>query len=215
MQPNNGHVDIDPGSVTLRWSEATGASSYDVYLDTEDAPTTVVATDLTDTTTVVTGLAHGTVYHWNVVAHSSVCAETQTSPVFRFETCADGKCNFTDDFSDGEAADWLESGAGTKAVTDGALEITGDKKLKVMSPADPIKNGTIEMRLAFRDGLRHEGHILFRVAGKNSADLAILADKSQDLAASLFFVPAKEVKFASCLMPREQAFAQIGCGGCG
>jgi hypothetical protein len=48
--PTNGHTRVAPEAPILAWYAASGASSYDVYLDTAEAPTTLVASGLTETT---------------------------------------------------------------------------------------------------------------------------------------------------------------------
>lgn len=62
-------------TVTLSWSAATGATSYDVYLDNNSTPTTVIATNVTTTSTSYTVPASGTLY-WYVVPKNSIGAAT-------------------------------------------------------------------------------------------------------------------------------------------
>lgn len=59
-------------TVTLSWSAVTGATSYDVYLGTTATPTTVIAANVTGTSTSFTvPAAANAVYYWYVVPKSS------------------------------------------------------------------------------------------------------------------------------------------------
>jgi hypothetical protein len=58
-------------TVTCQWSTDT-VFTYSLYLDTLPAPTTVRASALADTFTLVSNLAYGTTYYWFVVAHATV-----------------------------------------------------------------------------------------------------------------------------------------------
>jgi hypothetical protein len=71
-------------SVTLTWA-ATGATSYDVRLGTDDAPLEV-ATGITTASYTASGLAPETTYVWQIVAHNG--AGTNQGPLWTFTTVA-------------------------------------------------------------------------------------------------------------------------------
>ncbi len=57
-----------PVSGTLVWNSSLNASSYDVYLDTNDPPTTLVSADVADTSYAYTNLTTGVEYFWKTLA---------------------------------------------------------------------------------------------------------------------------------------------------
>lgn len=74
-------------SVTLTWTAATtgpAATSFDVFLDTNASPTTLLGNQ-TALTRVVTGLLPSTTYYWRVVAKNAAGSATGCS-VFSFTT---------------------------------------------------------------------------------------------------------------------------------
>ncbi len=90
--PINNTTGVNPASVTLSWTTAANASSYDVYLGTTNPPTTVVATNVTGTSTTVTNLASGTAYFWYVVPKNAAGSATG---------CASSATKFTTSGSSG------------------------------------------------------------------------------------------------------------------
>lgn len=89
--PLNAATGVSPSpSVTLTWTAATSgstASSYDVYLDTNPSPTTLLGNQATLTRSV-TGLLSTTTYYWRVVA-KNVAGEATGCSVFSFTTSVD------------------------------------------------------------------------------------------------------------------------------
>lgn len=89
--PLNAATGVSPSpSVTLTWTAATTgptASSYDVYLDTNANPTTLLGNQVALTRNV-TGLLSTTTYYWKVVAKNSAGEATGCS-VFSFTTSVD------------------------------------------------------------------------------------------------------------------------------
>ncbi len=55
----------------LSWQASSNATSYDVYFDTNNPPTTLVDTNTTLLTHEFTGLQSNTTYYWSVVAKNS------------------------------------------------------------------------------------------------------------------------------------------------
>ena len=77
-------------SVTLSWTAATtgsAAASYDVYLDTNPSPTTLLGNQV-GLTRAVTGLLSLTTYYWRVVAKNAAGEATGCS-TFSFTTSQD------------------------------------------------------------------------------------------------------------------------------
>jgi len=89
--PLNAATGVSPSpSVTLSWTAATtgsAAASYDVYLDTNTNPTTLLGNQAT-LTRAVTGLLSLTTYYWKVVAKNAAGEATGCS-VFSFTTSVD------------------------------------------------------------------------------------------------------------------------------
>ncbi len=69
----------------LSWAASTGADSYDVYLDTNANPTTLVGNSTTTNYTVSSNLALNTTYYWKVVPKNTVGAATGCT-VYSFTT---------------------------------------------------------------------------------------------------------------------------------
>jgi len=71
------------GSVQLSWL-SMGATSYDVYTDTSNPPTTQIATDITTNYVVAANLLADTTYYYYVVGKSGT--DTHNSPVMEIHT---------------------------------------------------------------------------------------------------------------------------------
>ncbi len=84
--PANGSFVANTTSVTLTWTAATGATSYDVYLGTSATPTTVVAANVGTTSYTYSAPATPNItYYWYVVPKNSSGAATGcTSQVTSF-----------------------------------------------------------------------------------------------------------------------------------
>jgi hypothetical protein len=79
---------------TLKWDAATGASHYDVYLDTINPPAKVAAADLNATSLTPANLQSGVRYFWSVLAKGDpFCTPVSTaaSSVSSFRTS--GECS--------------------------------------------------------------------------------------------------------------------------
>ncbi|PZU78300.1 MAG: hypothetical protein DI529_17950, partial [Chryseobacterium sp.] len=84
--PTNGATDVVSTSpVTLTWAASAGATSYDVFLDTNTNPTTLLG-NYTTTTTSST-LLPSTTYYWKVVAKNGAGDSTGCT-VYSFTTGA-------------------------------------------------------------------------------------------------------------------------------
>jgi sugar lactone lactonase YvrE len=83
-------------SPTLKWVTATGASRYDVYLDTVNPPVRLVASDISVTAFIPANLTPGARYYWYVVAKGDTfCTPVVTAPssvasFFTSATCSPG-----------------------------------------------------------------------------------------------------------------------------
>ncbi|MCI4669509.1 MAG: fibronectin type III domain-containing protein [Bacteroidia bacterium] len=82
--------------LTLSWESAVDPNgdqvSYDIYLDKNSNPNTLLAQDLSALTYQIEGLEDETPYYWKVVAKDNKGAET-ASNTFSFETRAQVKAN--------------------------------------------------------------------------------------------------------------------------
>ncbi|HXN45590.1 MAG TPA: VCBS repeat-containing protein [Bryobacteraceae bacterium] len=81
LSPVNGTTGLSV-TPTLSWNAQAGATSYDVHFGTSSPPPLVTTT--TATTYAPSALAPGTLYYWQVVAHTG--ATTLSSPVWSFMT---------------------------------------------------------------------------------------------------------------------------------
>lgn len=70
---------------TLSWAAASGATGYDVYLDTVNPPVTKVSAAQAGTTYAYGGLTNGTTYYWKIVAKNGA-GDTAANAIFSF-TC--------------------------------------------------------------------------------------------------------------------------------
>ena len=156
-------------SAVLAWYAAAGATTYDLYVDTTDDPTTLVAQDLTDTTFRLDGLTEATNYNWKVVAKSPKCGSTSGSPVFSFHpgTTATA-CTFRDEFDDGPASDWVRTGKGAMGVVDGALRLVGAPMLMATPPADALGDGSFSVSLMVASRKRWEARLVFAFRDKRN-----------------------------------------------
>ena len=81
--PSDGATEVSIESA-LSWQPGEGALSYDVYFDTNNPPTTLIADDILDTTCDPGLLDFNTTYYWQVDANTA--AGTKTSDVWNFST---------------------------------------------------------------------------------------------------------------------------------
>jgi hypothetical protein len=73
-------------SGTLTWNASAGGVLYDVYLDQNDPPTTLVSGNQSGTSYVYAGLTKGFNYFWKVVAKNNSGNEEATVTPFKFST---------------------------------------------------------------------------------------------------------------------------------
>lgn len=81
--PNDGATEVSIES-ELSWQPGVGALSYDVYFDTNNPPTTLVADDITDAIYNHGPLDFNTTYYWQVDVNTA--AGTKTGDVWSFST---------------------------------------------------------------------------------------------------------------------------------
>ena len=123
--PVTGSTGVSTAPV-LTWS-ATGATTYDVKLDTNNPPSAVVAAALT-TASYQRMLTAGTRYFWQVVARNS--AGPTTGPVWSFTTASAPTTGLPAPWTSQDLGDVGVSGSatytnGTFTVTGGGLDIWG------------------------------------------------------------------------------------------
>ncbi len=87
LSPANGATG-QATSGTLSWQASTNATAYDVYLDGNNPPTTVVSSNQTATSYSYAGLSNSTAYYWRVVAKNSTGTTSATSSPWSFVTAA-------------------------------------------------------------------------------------------------------------------------------
>ena len=81
LSPVNGMTGVS-ATPSLTWTAQSGATSYDVHFGTSSPPPLVTST--AGTTYAPSALAPGTLYYWQVVAHTG--ATSLSSPVWSFMT---------------------------------------------------------------------------------------------------------------------------------
>lgn len=149
LTPANGNQYQPPGDVRFSWSAAPGATAYDVYLDGTDEPTTLVASDVVETSVTVPNVAPAAQYHWKVVAKSPACTEPVPSPIATFRTCSGSSCRTCLTFDDGSVTGWGTRGRGGISLSNGALLVTAKRKLTLTPPLPPLSEGEVSMNLTF------------------------------------------------------------------
>jgi hypothetical protein len=81
--PNDGATEVSIES-SLSWQAGEGALSHDVYIDTNNPPTTLVADDIPGATCYPGPLDFNTTYYWQV--DENTAAGTKTGDVWSFST---------------------------------------------------------------------------------------------------------------------------------
>jgi serine protease len=85
LSPGNGSS-YRPTSDSLRWHSSSAAGKYDVYLDTNSSPGTLVSGNLADTIFTYTGIDTNKTYYWKVIAKNSSSNVTATGAPWSFVT---------------------------------------------------------------------------------------------------------------------------------
>lgn len=70
LSPANGTV-FQPQAGTLSWQASVNATAYDVYLGTDNPPTTLVSSNQSGLSYAYSGLSNGITYFWKVIARNS------------------------------------------------------------------------------------------------------------------------------------------------
>ncbi len=175
MSPTDKSILHPPGRITLTWVPARGATSYDVYLDTNTQPTTRVATDVQGTSIDLTNLPPNAQVHWQVVAKSG-CLTSTPSPIFTFDTCGGSSCEFADNFDDGDFAGWTVSGPGTATVVRGRLRVKTKRWFLLFPPTPALEDGSFSLKLATMRGHREVGLIFGFIDARNFREVDIRGD---------------------------------------
>lgn len=76
VAPANGATGVAVSSTALSWAAVSGADSYDIYLDTNTNPTTLIGNSAGSSYTLTTALASNTTYYWKVVPKNNVGSAT-------------------------------------------------------------------------------------------------------------------------------------------
>lgn len=114
-----------PANATFSWTAAPGASSYDLYLDTNANPTTLLKNVTGNSYTVTSNLDLNTVYYWKLVPKNAAGAATGCA-VNSFTTSANppycGPLTFVGLFGENIEPISLVNFAGINNVTDATLD---------------------------------------------------------------------------------------------
>ncbi len=140
-------------NATLSWASVAGASSYDLYMDTNPNPTTLVSNVTGTSYTVTSNLALNTVYYWKIAPRNAAGAATGCT-VSSFTTSAIppycGPLTFEVDFLgillDGTEPITLVNFAGINNQTDpDALETPHEMFLDQAASVNPGNSYTITL----------------------------------------------------------------------
>ncbi|RCK73970.1 MAG: peptidase S8 and S53, subtilisin, kexin, sedolisin [Ignavibacteriae bacterium] len=85
VSPANNSIQ-QPVTGQLLWNKSIGATNYDVYLSTNNPPTTIVSSNQTDTVFNYSNLIYNTKYYWKVVAKNGSTTLEATGSPFNFTT---------------------------------------------------------------------------------------------------------------------------------
>ncbi len=171
--PANGATGLG-SSVTLSWSGASGALSYQVEVAEDPGFVTVIFDEIIEgTSTTLAGLDGATTYYWRVTA-SNDCGDGTTSAVFNFRTAtAPGQCDegvepnvlFSEDFTGGlggftttgssGSSTWAISTARPSPASGGngvlAVNLTTVSHQFLISPAITLPSDGLPLSLQFQN----------------------------------------------------------------
>ena len=136
--PINLTTNVDPVSVALSWNSSLNASAYDVFLGTTNPPTQLAVTNVSGTSTIISGLQSGTTYYWytvpkNAAGSATGCSSNATS----FSTIVGGGGDCLSDLKtvsvrvssgNDDAEERLSSGSVSTGSTDLELGQDGSNK---------------------------------------------------------------------------------------
>lgn len=124
--PANGSTGVSASLTTLSWTSSPDAASYDVYMDTNADPTTLVI-NTTGTSYTPSSLALNTTYYWKVVPKNLLGSATGCG-IFSFTTSAIpeycGPLTFPGFLGGGVEPITLVNFAGINNVTDATVDGT-------------------------------------------------------------------------------------------
>jgi hypothetical protein len=109
LTPANG-TGSQPVAGSLTWQAASGATGYDVYLDTNAAPATLVSSNQPGTSYAYSGLANTTLYRWKIVARNALGTTDATGSPWSFTTVVPPPSSFAVEAPADSAQDLLPAG---------------------------------------------------------------------------------------------------------
>ena len=137
--PTSVHATAGDGQVTLSWSAASGATSYNIYWATTGGVTKANGTRITTTTTpyVATGLTDGTTYYYVVTAANQAGESAASSQVSAVPVGAD-TCVATTPATLLSCAAEIQAGARSVIEVEGTLLCSGPGACAVSINGAPV-----------------------------------------------------------------------------
>lgn len=196
--PSNGSIN-QPLALTLGW-KAEGAEEYDVYFDTQNPPTRLVASNLLKTNHSVVGLNYNTTYFWKVVAKSGGSVVSQ-SPVWSFSTIPSNSTG-----EDGVSLILYEISTELPSVVNVLFQATDANGIG-------IDNLTANDFILYENGmpLTSESNVVLRKRDQNDFTIktVLLIDNSTSLSGYINELKAAASSFVNNIIPVQQEVAIV------
>lgn len=186
-----------PLALTLGW-KAEGAEEFDVYFDTQNPPTKLVAANLSRTNFSVVGLSYNTTYFWKVVAKNGGSVTTQSS-VWSFSTIPSNTAG-----GDGVSLILYEISTQLPSVVNVLFQATDANGIG-------IDNLTANDFILFENGmpLTSESNVMLRKRDQNDFKIrtVLLIDNSTSLSGYINELKSAASSFVNNIIPVQQEVA--------
>jgi|GEM_PF-1097365 len=176
-----------PIAGSMSWQSSTNANAYDVYLGTNNPPTTLVSSNQTGISYAYSGLQHSTTYFWKVIAKNIGGNTAATGTPWSFATIVAAPGSFGIVSPLNEATDQTISG--TLTWQSSANAVTYDVYLDTMNPPSVVVSANQTGTAYGYSGLLNSTTYFWKVMAKNAGGTTVSTGAPSSFVTTAFNAP--------------------------